>query len=117
MEAMPEQVVDAGVMRRMRTELGDAGLEALARLFVEQTPRLMNQLHEAVDRRDGITARHMARSLKGTSTSLGAVRLATLCRELEENDHFDSALVNRLEDTFETTREQFSDHLSRVRRF
>lgn len=101
----------------MRMELGDAGLEALARLFVEQTPRLMNQLREAVERRDGITARHMAHSLKGTSTSLGAVGLATLCGELEEGDHLDSGLVKRLEVIFETTREQFFDHLSHARRF
>ena len=63
MESMSGQVVDADVMRRMRAELGDAGLEALAQLFVEQTPRLMNQLREAVDRRDATTARHMAQLL------------------------------------------------------
>jgi HPt (histidine-containing phosphotransfer) domain-containing protein len=115
MHTMSEQVVDEGVIRRMRVELGDAGLEALARLFVEQTPRLMNQLRWAVDRRDAATARHTAHSLKGTSSSVGAVGLATLCRELEENDLFDSAVVKRLEHTFETTRDQFFDHLSRTR--
>jgi HPt (histidine-containing phosphotransfer) domain-containing protein len=117
METMSEQVVDERVIRRMRMQLGDAGLEALARLFVEQTPRLVNQLREAVNRGDPTTARYTAHSLKGTSSSLGAVGLATLCCRLEEDDLFDGEVVKRLEDTFETTREQFFEHLSRARRF
>ncbi len=71
--------------------LGDAELEReILQLFVDQLPRLLNQLAEATTDRDWYVAAH---SLKGSARAVGAERLGELAADAEsqaaDRDRFD----------------------------
>ena len=70
-------------------------------LYLEDAPRKLASLLEAVAEADEVLLMRAAHSLKGSSASLGAFGVAALCEELEQvvkADSFPSAgmLLNRL---------------------
>jgi HPt (histidine-containing phosphotransfer) domain-containing protein len=53
------------------------------RLYVSDTPPLLDALRQAVTQGDATTVHQAAHSLKSSSGNLGALTLSALCKELE----------------------------------
>jgi two-component system, sensor histidine kinase and response regulator len=59
-------------------------LEELARLFIEECPKLMTQIRESLAASDGIALERSAHSLQGSSASLGAPGISRASQELQK---------------------------------
>jgi len=80
----PDAVVDPAAIECLREQVGSGdALERFVALFKAHTPTKLAQLHEAVEEGNEEAVRQIAHSLKGSAASLGAVRMAAVCRELE----------------------------------
>ena len=55
--------------------------------YLEETPRLLHTMHEAIAQTDAKLLRRSAHSLKSSSATLGAPALASLCQQLDEALH------------------------------
>ena len=60
-------------------------LVRLARIYQEQTPRLLDDLQAALQRSDAPAAEHAAHTLKGSLAQLGAAAAADLARQIESS--------------------------------
>lgn len=82
-----EAVLDPAVIDRLRQlgrEVGrDDFLAQMAETFLESLPSLQD-LEAKINEQDGDAVYAMAHSLKGNSASFGALRLAALAGELED---------------------------------
>jgi two-component system, sensor histidine kinase and response regulator len=58
-------------------------LEELARLFIEECPKLMTQIRQSLATSDGIALERSAHSLQGSSASLGAPGISRASQELQ----------------------------------
>jgi len=74
--------IDPVDLERFREMMGEAGTELIA-LFLEETLDLLAELREAVAKGDAESLQRVAHTLKGSSATLGAMRLSDLCKELE----------------------------------
>src|ERR1700735_3980832 len=59
-------------------------LEELARLFIEECPKLMDQIRQSLATSDGAALERFAHSLQGSSASLGAPGISRASLELQE---------------------------------
>jgi two-component system, sensor histidine kinase and response regulator len=84
---VPDGSVDHSVLKSLR-ELQEEGepdvLKELIELFLEDLPPQFKALQEAEEREDAQSVERTAHTLKGSSSNLGAVRMAAICAELEE---------------------------------
>jgi CheY-like chemotaxis protein/anti-sigma regulatory factor (Ser/Thr protein kinase) len=104
----PEQAVDAGTLAALRDLQGEGRHDILAEViavYLRDTPLRLAALHEAVARADAGALRGAAHYLKGSSSQIGAVQMAQLCADLEEQarsaDLADAAqTLRRLEAAF-----------------
>ncbi len=55
--------------------------------YLEETPKLLSTMHEAIAQANAKLLRRVAHSLKASSATLGAPRLADLCKRLDEELH------------------------------
>ncbi len=62
---------------------GNLRVQRILKTYLETSQLLMTQLHDAVPNNDGEAMMQRAHSLKSSSASVGALRLAQLCGELE----------------------------------
>ena len=78
--------VDPAALERLREQIasGDA-LEHIVALFRSQTPEKLEKLGASVGSGDRKAVTEAAHFLKGSAASLGAVRMAELCQQLETN--------------------------------
>jgi HPt (histidine-containing phosphotransfer) domain-containing protein len=78
--------LDAAALAGLR-ELDPHGLnrllERVVRAFQGSLDRMVPQLVEAQARHDAAGVRHVAHTLKSSSASIGALRLSSLCAQLE----------------------------------
>jgi CheY-like chemotaxis protein len=84
----PADVVDGAIDRRvldqLREDLGGAApVGEVIATFLEKTPAILAELRDAAAQSDGERIRQAAHTIKGTSATLGARRLAERCAELE----------------------------------
>ena len=79
----PGEAVDRQVLENIQSIQGAEVLHRVITLYLRDTPRVLQTLQEAADCGDNPVLRRSAHHLKSSSASLGAMRLATLCRELE----------------------------------
>ncbi len=97
--------LDRSVLAGLR-ELGDQELlTELADLFLEDVPPRLEALREAIEGGDAASVGRAAHALKGSSANMGALRMSTICAELEDAGHsgeLEHALVllGRLEAEF-----------------
>ncbi|WP_296264299.1 MULTISPECIES: Hpt domain-containing protein [unclassified Pseudomonas] len=77
---MMDMHIDYTVLSDLRDVMED-GYSQLLQTFLEDSERRLSQLHEAKDASELGLAAH---SFKGSSSDMGAVGLAELCRQLEE---------------------------------
>ena len=83
-----ETVVDPSVLGTLAARLGDrapAFLGGLVTTWEGESARRLEELDAAVDADDDQAAARAAHALKGGSASMGAVRLATACAQLEQD--------------------------------
>jgi HPt (histidine-containing phosphotransfer) domain-containing protein len=105
--------IDSRVFDDFR-EIGVAGgandfVTKLIDQYLAESQSRMAALKDAVERRDGSALRLATHALKGTSSTVGANRLAVMCEEMEKlarNSIFDKApaLLTKLEDEFTRVR-------------
>ena len=80
-------VVDPSVLRALIARLGDRGPELLERLldtWEAETDQRLDELRAAVEAGDAKAVGRVAHAVRGGSGSLGAVELAAVCGEVEE---------------------------------
>ncbi|MCD9007719.1 response regulator [Luteimonas sp. XNQY3] len=75
-------VIDHEVLDDLRTVLGDE-VDRLIDVFLDDTPRLLSALENAVDGPDYDGLRDAAHSLKSSSANLGAMSLSAAARRIE----------------------------------
>ncbi len=88
----PEQTTASPVLeyktlegiRCLQSEGEEDILSRIIALFLEDTPKQLAGLHQAIGDQDAITVRSIAHSLKSSSANLGALRLSGFFKELEE---------------------------------
>ncbi|WP_312935404.1 Hpt domain-containing protein [Pseudomonas sp.] len=77
---MMDMHIDHEVLSDLREVMED-GYPQLLQTFLDDSERRLSQLHDAKDASELGLAAH---SFKGSSSDMGAVGLAELCRQLEE---------------------------------
>ena len=78
----PVAVID---LKEALQRMGDQEtLEELARLFIEECPKLMEQIRQSLAASDGIGLERSAHSLQGSSASLGAPGISRASEELQK---------------------------------
>ena len=104
--AHPEPAVDAQVIRKLASSLGERGrasVDALIGTFLGHVPDQMRTLSSAAQGNGFDDVRREAHALKSNASTFGADRLADLCRKLEsaaQAGELDGQgeLVDRIED-------------------
>ncbi len=97
--------LDQDVLARLR-EFGDEEfLDKLAGLFLEDTISLLEALRKAIGVGDAPSVKRVAHALKGSSENMGALKMSTICAELQDvgdSGELERApvLVERLEAEF-----------------
>jgi LPXTG-motif cell wall-anchored protein len=84
----PDQVLDPVHLERLLELQRLSGTNVVPLIvdsFVKEGPRRLERMRGALARGDGQDLMHVAHTLKGGSTQLGAARVASLCGELEES--------------------------------
>jgi HPt (histidine-containing phosphotransfer) domain-containing protein len=71
-------------LRELQEEDEPDILAELGGLFLEDVPPQLEALREAIERGDASSVERVAHTLKGSSSNMGATRMATLCEELED---------------------------------
>ncbi len=85
--APEETPLDRKTLDRIRALRRGGAPDLLAKvveLYLDTSPELLRNIQAAVAQGDGARLRGAAHSLKSSSASVGAKRLASLCKELEE---------------------------------
>lgn len=71
------------VVRGLREMAGEDGFALIAREFLSSSRRLIEEMDRSAAGGDAAALRRSAHSLRGSSGSLGADRMAALCVEIE----------------------------------
>lgn len=85
-DGIPFSLVDTQVLGRLLVDLGEGALEDLrdvVRAYLRHSPDVLAGMKEAASQGDRDRLERGAHTLKSTSDALGALRFASLCRELE----------------------------------
>ncbi len=80
----PQHYLDRAALDNLRTMAGDP--EFLAQLidtFLEDAPQLLDDLRQALDKKDAAGVRLAAHSLKSNGADFGATTFSQLCQQLE----------------------------------
>ncbi len=85
-DVLDTDVLDAEALARLR-ELDPTGANGLLgrvlNAFQSSVTRLLPQMHAAQQRADAAGVRYVVHTLKSSSASIGAIKLSTLCAEIE----------------------------------
>jgi HPt (histidine-containing phosphotransfer) domain-containing protein len=79
-------ILDPAALENLREMVG-GDAEFIAELmdtFLGDAPRMLSDMHQALEDGDATVLRRAAHSLKSNSAEFGAMALSSLCRELEE---------------------------------
>jgi PAS domain S-box-containing protein len=95
-------LIDAGRVERFQIDYPEIA-DRLVALFADTTPPLIEQLSNAVHAGDDDAVRKLAHKLKGSCQNVGATRMATLCRQLEEPGARGPQLVDQVAAVYPAT--------------
>jgi HPt (histidine-containing phosphotransfer) domain-containing protein len=78
--------IDRAVLDSLLETVGDDRefLGELLQTYFDDTPKLLEAMHAALDAGDADAFRRAAHSLKSNSASFGAMQLSRMCKELED---------------------------------
>lgn len=91
---------------RNLTEVGEQDfLNELIDLFVEHTPPVLTEIHQAAEKADARSLQRAAHKLKGSSSHVGALSMVQICEHIETEAHANNLsgvlpLVENLEQEF-----------------
>jgi len=119
--AQRQGVIDARALDSIRALQQPGGPDLVQRvtsIYLNDSPKLVGQLAEAVGRGDVQTVRSCAHSLKSSSASVGATRLAELCREMEASGRGNQVAeceqqLPALQDEFAAVQRALADYAKR----
>ncbi|HTD06313.1 response regulator [Undibacterium sp.] len=84
----PESItIDPHALQALRALQRPGRPDVLTRIidmFNSDAPRLLGEMHDAVDANDAEALRHAAHTLKSTSANVGATILSATCKEIEQ---------------------------------
>ncbi len=90
-DASQPSAIDTDLLNQTIQEMaGDHANEvktALIDCYLAETPKLVEAICESIAHADAVALRHAAHTLKSSSFSYGATRLAKLCQQLEKMGH------------------------------
>ena len=100
-------------LRELQVEGEPDLLDELIELFLTDVPPLLIVLREAVEGGDAHSVERSAHTLKGSCSSMGAIRMAEICEKLRETGTTGdlvqtSVLFNQLETEFNRVRSEFA---------
>ena len=75
--------IDLSVFNGLKEMMGDDFIGELVDTYLQDSPELFQQMHQALDAQDAESFRRAAHSLKSNSANFGAMQLSALARELE----------------------------------
>ncbi len=102
------------IMRMQNQGMPDL-LSKLIRLYLENSPKYLKQMREALIARDAAAVEVSAHTLKSSSAALGAMGLMQLCKELEEMGRFGlSEKAEKLVSEIETEYDAVNEFLSGI---
>ncbi|WP_199314051.1 response regulator [Leptolyngbya sp. FACHB-671] len=81
-----EPTIDAKVLQSFRAMAGEQSAAILTELidcYLEEAPKLIEEIDAAIAHSDEITLRRAAHTLKANSATLGAIAFSNACKELE----------------------------------
>lgn len=79
--------IDIEVLNQLQNAMGESGPKLLIDLidiYLDDTPKRLGEIQDAVIHRDANALRDAAHPLKSSSASLGAILFSELCQQLEE---------------------------------
>jgi histidine phosphotransfer protein HptB len=80
---MTEAIIDQATFDGLTELVGDDFIGELVETFFEEAPGLLAEMGQALEDGDAEAFRRAAHSLKSNGNSFGAMRMASLARELE----------------------------------
>jgi PAS domain S-box-containing protein len=110
--AASENAIDAEHLAQLRDVMEDEFVDLL-QTYLENSPKEISKLKAALAQGDTEAVVKSAHTLKGSSSNLGAVRLSSLCKQIESNgragqlDEQTRALYEAVEQEFVAVRTRF----------
>lgn len=94
-------------------------LGKIIELYQQNSPPLLRAIRDAVSSGDHLALQESAHSLKSASANLGAVKLAALCKELEDMGHHENnegakGLLINLEQSFQEALDALATELEKI---
>jgi len=94
-------------------------LKKIIELYQQNSPALLRSIRDAVSSGDNVLLQQSAHSLKSASANLGAVKLAALCKELEDFGYRQKSeaakdLLAGLEESFQEVLDAFLVELENI---
>lgn len=86
MEEM-ESGIDSTVLHHLLSDTLSGELSVFAeilRMFIDGTPKSVQELQEAISQKDGEKSVHISHTLKSNGLSVGARRFSAYCKEIED---------------------------------
>lgn len=84
--ALPSEPIEAKVLqsfREMAGDMADLVLVEMIDCYLEEAPKLLSAIAQAITQNDAVQLRSSAHNLKASSATLGAITLSHVCRKLE----------------------------------
>jgi len=78
-----QSVIDMPTYEALKEAMGADYIVEVIQVYFEETPQLLSNLREALEKQDCETFRRAAHSIKSTSNSFGALNFGAEARELE----------------------------------
>jgi CheY-like chemotaxis protein/HPt (histidine-containing phosphotransfer) domain-containing protein len=116
-EGEADAAVERGVLEGLRDLGGDEMLSRLVRMFLDDAASNLSVMRRAVDEGDAAAVKRVAHNLKGSSSNMGAARMAGICSRVQEvgaSGDLSSAppLLVRLATELERVRAALEDELA-----
>ena len=103
-------IINLNTFNALKETTGAEFVNELVDTFLEDTPKLVMELRNALTSKDADAFRRAAHSIKSNAATFGAEQLATLARELEslgrENDLEIGTRLEALEEAFQKAQSQ-----------
>ncbi|MBE9042692.1 response regulator, partial [Oscillatoriales cyanobacterium LEGE 11467] len=96
--SLPDDIIDREALKALQSLIGEEDVETLIEVldsYCQESPQLIQNIEDAIEKRDRMALQMAAHTLKSTSATLGAQEMAALCDKLESvsrNDSIDGAL-------------------------